>query len=582
MYSITVAEMPMLKSHINVDGAQTLYGGPSLADVRLQVEADSSLSNETMIKWIDTLDTLARYWRKDPAALPASMQGLRYGLELLSIPDAALSTEEVNNLRVSLREMIDHANAMGWLDRNNPCLTDEWRHHLDSITDRNVRPRLLPFARFCSVREITPSLVNEKTISLYVTVRSAGSFSNSPQSIHKDISRAWNRARTQATGWPDVILSEPNFRPKLTRMQWDAFNSDFVADVKVYLNWLSGNDLLAHDAPLRPCKSSTVDRRQEYVRLAASAAIEGGIPVENLCTLADLVSPATVKIILEFYLSETNDKGSTFIVDMAERLTSIAKSFVRSSDEDLEELAHYCRKLAGFRRNGLTDKNMKVVRAIQDVDTRRRLIQLPGQLIEQAQASESAPYQAAVLVQTAIVIQILLVAPMRISNLANLSLNVNVVRPRGEGGIIHLVIPPEEVKNDVALDFPIPDQVTALIDLYLRDFRPALHGAGGEWLFPGMEGHHKCASSLSAQISRQIKKSLGMSITAHQFRHIAGAIILEADPGNYELVRRVLGHKNIQTTINSYVGLETAAAVRKYASLVLGEAPNSEGWDHGA
>jgi integrase len=48
----------------------------------------------------------------------------------------------------------------------------------------------------------------------------------------------------------------------------------------------------------------------------------------------------------------------------------------------------------------------------------------------------------------------------------------------------------------------------------------------------------------------------GLLMTVHQFRHAAGAIILKRRPGEYELVRRLLGHRNVQTTINAYVGLE--------------------------
>ena len=38
---------------------------------------------------------------------------------------------------------------------------------------------------------------------------------------------------------------------------------------------------------------------------------------------------------------------------------------------------------------------------------------------------------------------------------------------------------------------------------------------------------------------------------------------------NYELVRRVLGHRNLQTTTNFYVGLETASATQRFGELVL-------------
>ena len=54
----------------------------------------------------------------------------------------------------------------------------------------------------------------------------------------------------------------------------------------------------------------------------------------------------------------------------------------------------------------------------------------------------------------------------------------------------------------------------------------------------------------------------------HQFRHAAGALILKHRPGEYELVRRILGHKSIQTTINFYWSLETTQASEIFTDIV--------------
>jgi integrase len=58
-------------------------------------------------------------------------------------------------------------------------------------------------------------------------------------------------------------------------------------------------------------------------------------------------------------------------------------------------------------------------------------------------------------------------------------------------------------------------------------------------------------------------------MTVHQFRHAAGAIILKKRPGEYELVRRLLGHKNVQTTINCYIGLENIQASEIFSKLIM-------------
>jgi integrase len=58
-------------------------------------------------------------------------------------------------------------------------------------------------------------------------------------------------------------------------------------------------------------------------------------------------------------------------------------------------------------------------------------------------------------------------------------------------------------------------------------------------------------------------------MTPHQFRHLAAKIILDANPGAYELVRQMLGHKNTKTTVNNYAGIDTRRAGRAHAELLL-------------
>ena len=55
----------------------------------------------------------------------------------------------------------------------------------------------------------------------------------------------------------------------------------------------------------------------------------------------------------------------------------------------------------------------------------------------------------------------------------------------------------------------------------------------------------------------------------HQFRHAAGAIILQQRPGERELARQILGHRSVQTTINAYVGLENIRASEIFRKIVI-------------
>jgi integrase len=69
-------------------------------------------------------------------------------------------------------------------------------------------------------------------------------------------------------------------------------------------------------------------------------------------------------------------------------------------------------------------------------------------------------------------------------------------------------------------------------------------------------------------IQRSVLRYVGIKITPHQFRHLAAKIILDSNPGAYELVRQLLGHKSSKTTTKFYAGIDTRRAGRAHADLI--------------
>jgi integrase len=128
------------------------------------------------------------------------------------------------------------------------------------------------------------------------------------------------------------------------------------------------------------------------------------------------------------------------------------------------------------------------------------------------------------------------------------------------------------VKNRIRLETVFDAELTELIDDYIDNHLHALlRGSNEPWLFPSMDGGHKGLATLSSQITKRIHRATGLRVTVHQFRHAAAALILRARPGNYEHVRRILGHRNLQTTINFYIGLETAQATQEFGEIIRRE-----------
>ena len=52
-------------------------------------------------------------------------------------------------------------------------------------------------------------------------------------------------------------------------------------------------------------------------------------------------------------------------------------------------------------------------------------------------------------------------------------------------------------------------------------------------------------------------------------RHVGAKLYLDAILGGYEVIRRVLGHKKMDTTLRIYTGLETKAAAKHFDKVIL-------------
>jgi integrase len=544
---------------------------PTLADVLVAIEGDASVPKAAQDGWRCSIRRFAKFLGRDPAQLPARLGALRFGVTRLHHAQLGISRKTLQNHVVNLKQAIRHFAGLKRLSGRGVPFTPPWKALYEQLSVRRLRLGLSGFFRYCSARGIDPASVSDATVEAFIRYTSEVQFTVKPRDLHKQVARCWNRAKELLPNWPPIILTVPDFRPKLESLPWDAFPPSFVEDVERYLALLAGQSLLDENAPDRACKPSTIDHRRNCLKLAASAAVKEGVSIDALRLLADLVSPSVVRVILDHYLAKKGGKVVTFTIDLAERLYSIARVYVKAPEAQSQVLKRYCVKLraARGRRPGLTAKNMAVIRHFKDPGNRARLKALPGKLFDEALKERDAPIQAAVKAAIALAIQILLVAPMRLANLAALSLEDNIVRVGGIEPSYHLVIPPEDVKNDQPLEYPLPKVVNEMLGLYLAVFRPRLCRSDNPWLFPGEFDGYKTKGVLSGQIIETITKELGIRVTPHQFRHLAAAFILEKDPANYEFVRRVLGHKNLQTTIKFYIGLETLEAVRKFSAMAL-------------
>ena len=174
--------------------------------------------------------------------------------------------------------------------------------------------------------------------------------------------------------------------------------------------------------------------------------------------------------------------------------------------------------------------------------------------------------KARLLVQASVAIEILIFAPMRISNLQGLRLDEHI---SWQAGRMRINIPRQQVKNDQALDFLLPESVSKRVMQYIDDWRPFLTHQQTPISSLGVMANLKTAPALHNQIENTLWNEAGIRLTPHQFRHAAAKILLDAKPGHYEVVRKVLGHKSLTTTYSHYAGAETQAAISLYDDVII-------------
>jgi integrase len=154
-------------------------------------------------------------------------------------------------------------------------------------------------------------------------------------------------------------------------------------------------------------------------------------------------------------------------------------------------------------------------------------------------------------------------------NLSSLNFNEHLHWPQGRGKPALVVFRIDETKNDTQLEFEIPRVLADRLQVYRNEIAPAVTGKRPDAVFVTWAGRQRTQAAITTAIEKTVLRLLGVKLTPHQFRHLAAKINLDANPGAYELVRQLLGHKNMKTTTNFYAGIDTRRAGRAHADLIM-------------
>ena len=533
----------------------------SLANLLATLQA-SNLPERRKQEIASAIRTAARALGRPPENIPAEARLLASRLKEVAPAAIGISHGRWNNVRALLRSALALIQPIS-PGRHRTDLLPEWLALSNELASRSDKIALSRVLHYCSAQGIGPNAVTEGTFDEY-RLHLGRSLLKRPNETFAMTVRAWRRAAAAIEGWPQVSASIPD-RHRQWVFRWDRFPSSLREDCQTWCDRLAGRDPM-EDTPFRPVRPVTVAHRDWQIRSFASALVSRGRDPVTLTSLRDLIEIEAFKSGLRFFLDREGGAPTTAIADLASSLKAVARHHVRVEQHHLDQMGGIIRRLAPGRR-GLTEVNRTRLRAFEDPGNILALLKLPNELICQARRHRNLQ-RGAVRAQLAVAVEILLMAPVRMSNLVKLDIERNLIRP-GRGGPLHIVIDAEEVKNREPLEYPLLPESVDLIERYIREFRPYLASAGNTALFPGIAGGPKNQAFFGTQITRTVYAYTGLRVHPHLFRHIAAKLFLDANPGAYEVVRRVLGHRSIDTTTGFYTGLETAAAVRHFDKTIL-------------
>jgi integrase/recombinase XerD len=201
----------------------------------------------------------------------------------------------------------------------------------------------------------------------------------------------------------------------------------------------------------------------------------------------------------------------------------------------------------------------------------RDLFDLGRDLMSRA-TTLSEDLDRAVTYRDGLMISVLSVRPLRLKNLLGLELSRTFVR-RGDTWWID--IPAEESKTRDPIEMPLPQELTAVIDDYLRDCRPILCRRQGRWaaeignaLWVSADGSPMRDRSAHDRITEHTRAAFGHPINPHLFRDCVATSIAEDDPDHFGFAARLLGHRSLRTTERYYDHARSRSAIRRHQELV--------------
>jgi hypothetical protein len=359
---------------------------PSFLDLMTAIEQATDLSTERKRHWISSLRQIAKGLDRPAASVPARWNAITLSIAHLHHSRIGLTAKTLanhkSNVRAALRWFSDEHNV----PQQGARLTAEWAN-LGGQIDKPTRLRLFNFVRYCSAREIAPSCVDDNILRAYWSYRSEFTRMVSHDSARRMMVRAWNSCAAALAGWSLRTLTEPPL--KVTKPAWHEFPQGLRDDIDNYFARFAKPRRSLNGKRLKACRPTTIaNRRAEVVAVARMAVRRLGVPIESLTSLSALLDPDVVEKVIDAYWRKNGEDPKIGTIDLGWKLARMARDTNCLDQAAFDRLDEISAALEEHRREGMTQKNLRLIRQVLSGDVWSEVVSLPNVLMQEARTAK--------------------------------------------------------------------------------------------------------------------------------------------------------------------------------------------------
>jgi integrase len=538
----------------------------TLGDVLAVVERSTTLSPTRLRDLRSAAIRVADLLGNVPGRIALDLPMISARLAAINTVAAGMTTKRFANIRSDFLAAVKASGLRPIKLWHKGPLAPAWRQLFKRLSHKRAHLGLSRFARYAGARGINPEAVNDATVRDFITAVREQSLHRTPNWLHRQVTLVWNEA-ARDTALRLQSLTVPSFRGPPKRIAWVLLLPSFQRDVDRFLKWAGQSDPFAPESCPRRLAPRTLRLRRDQIHAAVSALVDSGIKPATINSLADLVTPDNFKRILRRRVEMVDGAPNSFNQSLGIALVLIAREWVKVDGAVQAELKRLLSKVPAPPQ-GLTDKNKGFLRQFDDPSNLRRFVQLPEQLWAEVKRERSPSYRTLAKAQAALTMGILTYMPIRLQNLLTLEFERHLFVRTGRGAKSTLELSSAEVKNHTDLAFEIPPQVAKMLVEYRDRVMPKIIGEIPTRLFVNVDGTPKEEKGLGALITNYARRRAGITLTPHQTRHLSAKVLLDDQPGGFEIVRQLLGHKNLHHTVSSYAGIDSRRAGKHHQRLM--------------